>query len=133
MGFIRSTKGYEGSDPVMMHNAEVPERVLAPGPAFETNYDNKYKQKTVFANADGRVKIALKPNMHDSEILKAAERVKPSTEPQKTNVQLKTGEKSLNVSRNSLESRDYAEHKIIASTPIKEGILSRQISRPNTS
>lgn len=42
MGFVRSTKGYEGSDPVIMHNAEVPERVMAPGPAFETNYDNKY-------------------------------------------------------------------------------------------
>lgn len=86
MGFIRSTQGYEGSDPVVMHNAEVPERVLAPGPAFETSYDNRYKQETSFANADGRVKIPLDPNRHDSEVLKAAERVQPSADPQKTNV-----------------------------------------------
>lgn len=43
------------------------------------------------------------------------------------------GEKTLSISRNSLDGIDYAENKIIAQTPLKDGYMSRQYSRPNTS
>ena len=73
-GFIRTTNLYQNSDPMNIVAAEALHRntkggVNAPGPAFETNFDNKYQQNTVFANSDGRVKEALKPNKLTSEFL----------------------------------------------------------------
>ena len=133
MGFIRSTPGYEGSNPVVMHNADVPERVLAPGPAFETSYDNRYQQRTVCANADGRVKISLQTNLHDSETLKKAERVRPSETPKKINIQLKTGEQGLSVSRDSREHIAIGENKILAQTSLRDSKTgSKMGSRPRT-
>lgn len=71
-GFIRTTNLYNNSDPMNIVAEEQNARVKAPGPAFETNYDNKYQQNTVFANSDGRVKEALKPNKLGSEFLSNA-------------------------------------------------------------
>jgi len=45
-----------------------------PGPAFECNYDNKYKENTSFANAEGRVKQALNTNQHNTDMLKSGEK-----------------------------------------------------------
>lgn len=45
-----------------------------PGPAFECNYDNKYKEGTAFSNDLGRVKQALNTNQHDNEILAGGEK-----------------------------------------------------------
>jgi len=41
---------------------ETLERRRMPGPAFTTNYDNKYKENTVFAEDKGRVKNDLNVN-----------------------------------------------------------------------
>ena len=53
----------------MIVNEETVERVLAPGPAFECNYDNKYREGTSFSNDFGRFKQALNTNKHDGKIL----------------------------------------------------------------
>lgn len=68
-GFIRTINGYDNNDPSKICDNERPTRIYAPGPEFETSYDNKYQQNTVFANDEGRVKQALSTNKHDKELL----------------------------------------------------------------
>ena len=74
-GFIRASNGYENNDPTKVHIEQNP-RVMAPGPAFECNYDNKYKQWDMYANDEGRVKQALNTNKHDKNVLLAGEKAK---------------------------------------------------------
>ena len=45
-----------------------------PGPAFQTSFDNRYTEGTVFASDNGRVKVALNTNQQTEDILKGAER-----------------------------------------------------------
>ena len=47
---------------------------MAPGPAFATTYDNKYKDDSAFANDKGRVKEPLNINRTKAEFLMNAER-----------------------------------------------------------
>jgi hypothetical protein len=43
-GFIRTSNGFMNSDPEKIMEYEGQPRVEKPGPAFVTNYDNKYAQ-----------------------------------------------------------------------------------------
>lgn len=61
-GFIRTSNGFYNNDPLIIVNEEKNERILAPGPAFECNYDNKYREGTSFSNDLGRFKQALNTN-----------------------------------------------------------------------
>ena len=60
------------NDPIKIVQNETNERILKPGPAFQTSYDNKYKDWDVFAHDDGRYKQALNTNKHDEKLLKSA-------------------------------------------------------------
>lgn len=51
--------------------------MIGSGPAFETSYDNKYKQNTSFASDQGRYKNPLNINKHTSEALGKAEKIMP--------------------------------------------------------
>lgn len=42
-GFIRTINGYDSKDPAVIVDYERNPRIYAPGPEFETNYDNKYQ------------------------------------------------------------------------------------------
>jgi hypothetical protein len=75
-GFIRTSNGYVNNDITKIIREETIQQVDAPGPAFITNYDNKYNQWDVFANDEGRYKQALNTNKHDETVLKGAERSK---------------------------------------------------------
>jgi hypothetical protein len=75
-GFIRASNGFYNNDPMKILESEVQEKVSKPGPAFATSYDNKYKDKDVYAQDEGRYKQALNTNKHDEQTLKAAERSK---------------------------------------------------------
>ena len=56
------------------------------GPAFQTSYDNKYKQSTSFASDTGRYKNPLNINKHTSDDLKKAEKVDPLYELKDSNI-----------------------------------------------
>ena len=73
-GFIRMSNGYYNNNPYKIVESETNQRVKLPGPAFETNYDNKYNEKTVFANDKGRFKQSLNTNKQSQSVLKRAER-----------------------------------------------------------
>ena len=61
-GFIRTSNGYENNNPIKITQSEIQSPIKGPGPAFETSYDNKYKEKTSFAQSDGRVNENLNIN-----------------------------------------------------------------------
>lgn len=58
----------------------------APGPAFITSYDNRYKDKTSFANDSGRVKEPLNVNKVKQEFLKSAEKAEFLQELKETSI-----------------------------------------------
>ena len=61
-GFIRASNGYTNNNPLKITQSEIKSPIKGPGPAFETNYDNRYRDKTSFADAYGRVKEDLNIN-----------------------------------------------------------------------
>lgn len=76
--FIRTSNGYENNDPFKITEQEYVQPIKGSGPAFEVNYDNKYKQNTAFANDQGRVKDQLNINTQNTKaLLDDAERATP--------------------------------------------------------
>jgi len=73
-GFIRTSNGYNNSDPEKIVSEERPPAISKPGPALVTNFDNKYNLNSSYADDKGRYKIALKPNSHDAKVLKQAKK-----------------------------------------------------------
>ena len=68
-GFIRLSNGYENNCPIKIVNDEYKSPLIGSGPAFETSYDNKYKQTTSFASDMGRYKEPLNINKQNSEVI----------------------------------------------------------------
>lgn len=73
-GFIRASNGFENNEPLKIIKDETQEKIMKPGPAFVTSYDNKYNQWDVFAHDEGRFKKALNTNKHDEAMLRSAEK-----------------------------------------------------------
>lgn len=55
-GFIRTSNGYVNHDPFKITESEYKQPLRGSGPAFVCNYDNKYPEKTSYANTEGRIK-----------------------------------------------------------------------------
>lgn len=85
-GFIRLSNGYTNNDPMSVVEKEYQSPLVGSGPAFQTSYDNKYKQSTSFASDTGRYKNPLNVNKHKEEDLKKAEKVDPLYELKDSNI-----------------------------------------------
>ena len=77
-GFIRTSNGFYNNNPYVIVQNELAQKAQkqGPGPAFKTSFDNKYNQRTAYANDDGRYKESLNPHHQQEEVLKMAERAK---------------------------------------------------------
>jgi len=76
-GFIRTSNGFYNNNPYKIVQNEISQRKkTGPGPAFKTNFDNKYGERSAFATDDGRYKESLNTNKQNVDTLKSAEKAK---------------------------------------------------------
>lgn len=71
---------------MQINETEYKQPIKAPGPAFECNYDNKYKEDTAFGTQKGRNNEALKINNQTADFLNDYERAEHLSELKETNI-----------------------------------------------
>lgn len=77
-GFIRTSNGYANNNPMKITAEEIKQAIKGPGPAFATSYDNKYQQRTGYADSVGRFNENLDINgKQRPEMLAKSEKTKP--------------------------------------------------------